>query len=134
MGSILIGLDIDGTITVNPNLFARLSRELRDRGGEVHVVSSRSECARDGTLEELRGYGIQFDSLHLIPSLTDSETRCPHPAMGWYDKFLWGKVGYALDRGLTHFVDDDLKVAALFYKYAENIVFVTADRVDVLRL
>jgi hypothetical protein len=134
MMKISIGLDIDGTITANPNLFARLSREVCSRGGEVHVVSSRSECARDGTLEELRGYDIQFDRLYLIPSLTDSEVLCPHPAMGWYDKFLWGKVGYALDQGLTHFVDDDIKVAALFHKYAENIVFVAADRADALRL
>lgn len=127
METILIGLDIDGTITANPNLYARLSQEVRSRGGEVHVVSSRSESARDESLVELRDYGILFDNLYLIPSLSQSDVLCPHAELGWYDRFLWGKVAYALDRQLTHFVDDDVKVAALFRKFAGHVRFVLAD-------
>jgi len=130
MGNIRIGFDIDGTITANPNLYARISREIKENEGEVHVVSSRSEEARLETMEELRGYGLQFDKLYLIPSISKSESVCPHPDLGWYEKFLWGKVGYALDWQLTHYVDDDYKVAALFKRYAAHVQFVSPDHVE----
>lgn len=36
-----VGLDIDGTITENPQFFALLSRVLRAAGHKVHIVSYR---------------------------------------------------------------------------------------------
>jgi hypothetical protein len=59
-----IGIDIDGTITLDPMFFARLSRDIRERGGYVHIVSSRS---REGRSESLAECGsMEFRSTNCI--------------------------------------------------------------------
>ena len=56
-----------------------------------------------------------------------AQPLCPHAELGWFEKYLWGKVAYALDSGCTHFVDDDAKVATLFVRYAPRIEFSEVD-------
>jgi hypothetical protein len=116
-----IGIDIDGTITLDPLFFAQLSREIRECGGYVHVVSSRSREGRSETLIELVEYGISFDELYLLPSIEDAQDLCPHKSLNWFDRHCWLKIDYAKRNGLTVFVDDDQRILELFKTYAPEI-------------
>ena len=116
-----IGIDIDGTITLDPMFFAQLSRDIRERGGYVHVVSSRSREGRSESLAELREYGISFDELYLLPSIEDAQDLCPHKSLNWFDRHCWLKIDYAKRNGLAFFVDDDQQILELFKTYAPEI-------------
>ncbi|MSQ51673.1 MAG: hypothetical protein EXR28_07275 [Betaproteobacteria bacterium] len=116
-----IGLDIDGTITADPQFFAGIAQRWLVAGREVHVVSSRSPEARPETLLELREFGISFTDLYLCPTDSEAWTLCPHTELDWYRRHLWLKVGYALAQGITHFVDNDPMVLDLFERYAPQV-------------
>lgn len=118
-----LGLDIDGTITADPAFFADLTKAALTRG-DVHIVSSRSPEARNETIVELAKLGINFGSLHLLPPMSTSQALCPHRNLDWYQRHQWLKVDYALKNNLSHFVDDDRKVLALFTRFAPSIVAV----------
>jgi len=127
-----LGLDIDGTITADPKLFAEISTYCRKHGGQVHIVTSRSEAGRRETVLELQGYGIQFDRMQFIDEMSRANDNCPHKELNWYQRYLWQKVAYAKQHGLMHFVDDDPKVLSLFASYAPGIVATSAaDRVRI---
>ena len=117
-----IALDIDGTITRLPELFAVLSRAVRAAGGKVIVVTSRSDtpAVREQTRRELKGYGLEHDELVIIPDGT-GRIPCPHRNLDWYQQYLWQKVAVCLDRGVTSVFEDDEKVVALFRVYAKDI-------------
>ena len=128
-----LGLDVDGTITADPELFAEISTHCRKHGGQVHIVTSRSEVGRKETVKELRGYGIQFDDIHFIGEMSQANESCPHKELDWFQRYLWQKVDYAKQNGLMHFVDDDPKVLSLFASYAPGIVATSAaDRVRIV--
>lgn len=125
-----LGLDIDETITASPELFAEISRTCRLNSGEVHIVTSRSALGRSETVEELTGYGVQFDALYFLPEMSRANSDCPHNDLDWFQRYLWQKVAYAKQNALMHFVDDDPKVIALFNQFAPEIVITSAsDRV-----
>ena len=121
-----LGLDIDGTITADPKLFAEISTHCREHGGQVHIVTSRSEAGRRETVLELQGYGIQYDRIQFIDEMSRANDDCPHKELDWYRRYLWQKVAYAKRHGLMHFVDDDPKVLSLFATYAPGIVATSA--------
>ncbi len=121
MHEMRLALDIDGTITSDPDFFARLVQDVIRDGGEVHVVSSRSPEGRQETLSELSQLGIRFSALHLISTISAAQTLCPHRELDWFQRHLWLKVDYALANGITHFVDDDRKVLALFARFAPSV-------------
>ena len=105
-----LALDIDGTITADPQFFSNAAtRVLRD-GGQVHIVTSRSEQGRGDTISELKGYKIPYSALHCLPSISAAQTLCPHKQLDWYQRHQWLKIAYALNEQITHFVDDDPKV------------------------
>lgn len=118
-----LALDIDGTITAMPRFFALLSCATRVAGGRVFVVTSRSdtpEVARQ-TRRELKGYGIEYDDLVIIPDGKD-RIPCPHPDLDWYSAYLWQKVAICLDRRVDAVFEDDAKVVALFEAYAPHVL------------
>lgn len=117
-----IALDIDGTITAMPALFAVLSRAVRQSGGKVFVVTSRSDAPEvwAATQRELKGYGIEYDDLLIIPDGTDS-IPCPHRDLGRYEQYLWQKVAACLDCGVDAVFEDDAKVVALLKAYAPGV-------------
>lgn len=117
-----LGLDIDGTITSDPGFYAALAKTWRSRSGEVHVVTSRGEPARADTTQELRQLGLEWDELHFLPGFEEADRSCPHGELDWYQRYLYGKVAYCRERGITRFVDDDEKVLALFARFGEGIV------------
>ena len=41
--AIKIGLDIDGTISENPDYFAAFGKACYAAGGDIHIVTSRSQ-------------------------------------------------------------------------------------------
>ena len=65
----IVGLDIDGTISKHPELFRILSKALRNEGHSVHIVTCRMEP--EHTEKDLESWGIEYDRLHLIPVQTD---------------------------------------------------------------
>jgi len=123
-----LALDIDGTITADPDFFVRCSQDVLRAGGEVHVVSTRSPEARAETLDELRELNVKFSYLHLIPHMSAAQDLCPHTSLDWFQRHLWLKVDYALRKGLTHFVDDDPKVLSLLARFAPLITAISFQR------
>lgn len=116
-----IGLDIDGTITADPPLFAQLASSILDAGGRIVVITSRSNVARKETALELAGYRIQYSALHCLPSIDEATRLCPHHELDWFSRYLWCKVTIADDCGVSDFVDDDPRVIDLFRRYSPHI-------------
>ena len=119
-----VGLDIDGTITADPDFFAGLTRDLLAVGCQVHIVSSRSPEGLNGTQKELAEYGVQYSRLYLLPPISVAQELAPHVSLDWYQKHQWQKVRYSLEQGITHFADDETKVLSLFKRFAPDIVAV----------
>ncbi len=120
-------LDIDDTITADPVFFAKISRRVRECGGEVHVVSSRSQEAMPQTRTEIDAMGIAYSSIYLLPSISDAQVFSPHRELDWYQKHLWLKIHYALENGITHAVDDDPRVLSMFKRYAPGVSAIHID-------
>ncbi len=118
-----IALDIDGTITQQPELFAVLSRAVRAAGGRIYIITSRADTSdvRTLTQQELKNYGIDYDDLLIIPDADRDRFPCPHDELDWYQKYLWQKVYLCLEHNITIVFDDEGKVVDLFKKYAPHI-------------
>jgi len=116
-----LGIDIDDTITANPLFFSRLTAICRKQGIPVHIVSSRSREGLRETADELRTLAIHYDFLHLTASISEAQKLCPHRELVWFARHQWLKVAYAQQENLSHFVDDDSKVIALFKRYAPQV-------------
>lgn len=120
---IIICLDIDKTITKAPKFFSFLTQAVKKAGGKVYIISTRTAdpVVYDDTRFELKGYGIQYDDLYLLPYDESIKTTCPHEDLDWFQKYLWQKVEYCLDNNVEVYFDDDTKVLELFQKYAPGI-------------
>jgi len=93
----IIGLDLDCTITELPELFSLLTSALVDAGHEVHVITYRppgTETQVRATLAEL---GIRYTWLHLPPA--------PVSAPEW-------KAVVAAELGLDLMIEDSPEVLA----------------------
>ena len=129
----IIGIDIDGTITLDPAFYASFTRDCRRRSIVVHIVSARPPESRAETEAELRELDIVFDELHLLPSMEDAITLCPCSEIEWFDRHSWMKIDYSVRKGLSHFVDDNERVLRLFRTYAPEITVVEAAEYPLLR-
>ena len=116
-----IGIDIDGTITLDPNFYSEFSHACRRNSVSVHIVSARPREFLSGTEEELQELGIVYDELHLLPSMEEAIALCPHREIDVFHRHFWMKVQYATSRGLSHFIDDNERVLDLFRLYAPEI-------------
>ncbi len=118
-----LALDIDGTITRLPATFAMLSRAVRAEGGKVIVVTSRAntDFVRRETTRELRGYGVEFDELFVIPDAPGERMPCPHADLDQYQQYLWQKVAVCLDHQVDVVFEDDEKVISLFRRFASGV-------------
>lgn len=77
---------------------------------------------------------IVHTKLYLLPPISQAQLRYPHKHLDWFQRYLWLKVEYALTNGITHFVDDDLKVLQLFERFAPGIeAFHFEDRYRLLK-
>jgi len=121
---ITLGLDMDNTITKHPDFFAQLTLALKNKGGEVFVVSSRANNpeVQNATEVELVRWNIVYDKVSLIPDSPDERIPCPHDdVLDGYQAYLWQKVKICQDLSVTVYFDDDAKVVELFRKYAPDI-------------
>jgi len=116
-----IALDIDGTITAIPKLFAALTRAPGVK--RVVIVTSRTNepAARSATKAELSKLGVRFDDLVMIDDARIAAERCPHDELDWYAKYLWQKVEVCLAEKIDVIYEDDVKVIELFRKFAPGI-------------
>ena len=123
-----IGLDIDDTISANPQFFADLCRHTYGQGGSVIIISSRSEGeeVRAITTEQLKGWSIHYDRLYLFRPFEEVEHICPHAELDWYKKYLWQKVHHCINESVDFYYDDDDKVIDLFKLHAPEINIVDA--------
>jgi len=120
---IVLGLDIDDTITAAPNFFALLSKAVRRAGGRVIIVTSRGNLPEvvDATSAELEGYGVEFDEINCIPDKEDEYIPCPHDDLDWYQKYLWQKVAICEARNVDVLFADDSRMVQLFARYAPAV-------------
>ena len=118
-----IALDIDDTITKSPSFFSLLSRSVRREGCRIYIITSRSnvDSVKEQTRQELLSYGVEFDELHVISNKDTGHVSCPYEELDWYQKYLWQKVSFCLDKAVSIVFEDDQKVIDLFKKYAPNI-------------
>jgi hypothetical protein len=119
----IVGIDIDDTITACVPLFRILTKSVKDAGGEVHIISSRSDTPEvlRATKDELDCLKISYDYIFLLPDRVVAEKVCLHRELDWYQKFIWQKVQYCKDKKVSLYFDDEGKVIELFQKYAPEI-------------
>lgn len=129
----VIGIDIDGTITLDPTFYSAFTCDCKRRNILVHIVSARPPESRAETEAELRELDIVFDELHLLPPMEEAITLCPYSEIEWFDRHAWMKIDYAVRKGLSHFVDDNERVLRLFRAYAPQITLVEAEEYFLLR-
>lgn len=118
----IVGLDIDGTITAAPEFFRMLSEAVYRDGGKVIIVSARSNTrhARRETEFELRELGILYSKLLLLPEGADMLGE-PPIELSYLERYLWQKVHFSLTEGISVFFDDDDLVIDLFCRYAPSV-------------
>jgi hypothetical protein len=119
----IIGIDIDDTITAMPAFFKELTRSMNKNGHKVHIITSRTdieEACRE-TIKELNKLGMVYDYLYFLPPYSVAKGTCPHNELDWHQKYLWQKVDYCLKNGISEYYDDDIKVIGLFRQYASEI-------------
>ena len=129
----VIGIDIDGTITLDPAFYSAFTRNCKRSNIVVHIVSARPPESRVETEAELQELDIVFDELHLLPSMEEAITLCPHSEIEWFDRHAWMKIDYAVRKELSHFVDDNERVLRLFRSYAPQVTLVAAEEYSLLR-
>lgn len=118
-----LGLDIDNTISAYPKYYADLSRKVKERGGRVIIISSRSETpdVREITSNELNDWNIKFDKLYLFKSLDDVKHLCPYKNLGDYNTLLWQKLHHCIAESIEQYHDDDSVVIRLFKSYLPSV-------------
>ena len=97
------------------------------------MVSARPRESRAETEAELHELNIVFDVLHLLPSMEEAITLCPHSEIDLFDRHSWMKIDYAVRQGLSLFVDDNERVVRLFRSYAPHITIIEAAKYSQLR-
>lgn len=122
----ILGLDIDNTITASPAFYSGLTDQVYDEGGRVVVISSRSNNpeVRALTEKELAEKGIKYEKLYLFRPIDEIRHWCPYPEIGDYNIYLWQKLYHCISEGVDCFHDDEDAVIQLFKAHlpAVNIV------------
>lgn len=129
----VVGIDIDGTITLDPAFFSAFTHDCRQSGIVIHIVSARPPDSRAETEAELLELEILYDELHLLPPIEEAITLCPHSEIEWFHRHFWMKIDYSIRKGLSHFVDDNERVLQLFRTYAPEIIVFQASEYPLLQ-
>jgi hypothetical protein len=121
--SLKVAFDIDDTITANPAFFSLLSHSIKQAGGKVYIISSRTDIpeARTATYKELRELDIAFDDMVLIPNMDVAVKTCPVKGLNTYQKYIWQKIKYCTEWGISLYFDDEEAVVELFRQLAPEI-------------
>lgn len=118
-----VAFDIDDTITANPEFFRFLSHSIKKAGGNVYIISSRTDMREvyDATVKELKELDIVFDDIILIPEMRIAQEICPVKELNSYQKYIWQKIKYCEELGVKLYFDDEEAVVELFQKLAPKI-------------
>jgi len=118
----VVGIDIDGTISTAPWFYAMLSEAVIRSGGRIIIVSARQNTPEiiEITERQLRTWGIVFTRLQLLPLLEEIQFPQTYPADDWR-RTLFQKVHVCLMEGVDLFIDDDNDVLKMFRLHAPNI-------------
>ncbi len=118
-----IGLDVDDTIMRQPELFSLLSHAAKEKGWEVHIVTTRpdTEPDRQRTLQDLLSSDISYNNIYHLPKQLGEVQDCPYEDLDEYHKFVWQKVRYCQESGIDIYFDDDDRVIELFKVFAPEI-------------
>jgi len=98
-----LALDIDGTITSNPDFFKDLTEKFKDIA-EIHIITFRSKKYQFETIRQLQEFGIIYD----------------------YLVFVENKKEYIVEKGITIYFDDmdefinDLPESVTVFKIREQ--------------
>jgi hypothetical protein len=111
-GKIKLGLDFHGVINKAPAMFVDLAKEVRRRGGEVHVLTgSPDDAALDRDMRSFNGGKRWWDYIfsitdHLlakgIPYKIDAKGGKVFPDSEWDS----AKAEYCESKGITVHIDD----------------------------
>jgi len=120
---VIISLDIDDTITKNPEWFALLSGNTLFKGGQTIINTSRYETSssRLETEEQLKSWNICYSELYMYKSYDEVEHLCPHKGLEWSQIYQWQKIHHCKIAGATRHYEDDDEVIELFQLYAPEI-------------
>lgn len=113
-----VGIDLDGTITSLPELFALLTRALVAAGHEVHVITYREIGSETRVAAELEESGIHYTGLHL-PQDFSSPPR-------------W-KARVATQLGLDLMIEDSPEVLAAMPSGVQRLWIADPDVFDLAR-
>ncbi len=107
-----LGLDIHGVLDANPEDFVTIAKEVRDNGGEVHVITGSShDTDLDKYLLDLSGGEVFWDKLvsiqdELIDAIEPSGIN-EYGRPFWPDE-IWDRVkgDYCTAHGIDLHFDD----------------------------
>lgn len=117
-----LGLDMDLTITSDPDFFASIAAEVRKSGGRVVIIVDRPPDAQEHTLAQLTEWGFKPDVIRFLPPIDEAAPACPYrDELGWYGSYLWHKVRIADEAGVTYYVDDDSLVRRLVRRFLPQV-------------
>jgi hypothetical protein len=79
--NVKVALDMDGTISEHPELFALLATSLRAAGHAVMILTYRDPDRVEATRRQLAGWGIEYDEVVFAPSLHGKGEMCRQHAV-----------------------------------------------------
>ena len=112
-----LGLDIHGVIDKEPELFSELTRIMKSKGCEIHILTGSRITPE--LKEQLNGYGIVYD---YIFSILDYHTETGEDMWQdsknnwWIDDEIWDgtKSIYCVDNNINLHIDDTKRYGEFF--------------------
>jgi len=113
-----IGIDIHGVINTNPHVFSILTKELKNRGYEIHILTGprlnhpykTKKGIFNSVKDELKLYGITYDHLFSVLDYNiENNSNVWKNEKGWWtDEESWNstKSKYCIDKNLDLHIDD----------------------------
>ncbi len=114
-----------GPITDQPGFFATIATRVQEKGGRVVVTVDRPDQARGVAVEQLARFGLPYNEIFFLPTDEDDAVKeCPYQdELEHYACYIWHKIRFAEQVGVTHFVDDGYFPAILFQRFLPNVAF-----------
>ena len=103
-----IGFDIHGVIDKNPELFSKITKDFKNLGYEVHILTG--SLPTPALYEELKSYDILYDDLFSILGYHRANgSKMWKDDRGWWvDDDVWNKTKaeYCDSKGFLFHLDD----------------------------
>jgi len=115
--------DIDNCITENPEFFSLLSHAIKNSGGQVLIVTSRTRLPEtiEATRKELGEMRIAYNHLYILHDQEEADRICPFNDLDWYQRFIFQKTVYCKANKVDIYFDDEEKVIELFKRFLPEV-------------